>query len=267
MENQEQHPFDQAVHLTGDGNQYRGHTTPAYANMVGPFGGITAAVLMKSLLDHPQRQGEPVTMTVNFAAPVKDGAFAIETNCLRTNRSTQHWFVTLAQEGEIVATATAVLAVRRETWGTTELVCPTLPANLTPLSNELLPPWTKNYEFQVPGGNAVFFSGESTDSETLQTIRDNPPRPLDFISLTAICDVFFPRIFFRLGQIVPIGTVSFTVYFHTDSTTLAAHGDAAVIGQARANRFYNSYFDQSAAIWALSGELLATSTQIVYYKA
>ena len=82
-----------------------------------------------------------------------------------------------------------------------------------------------------------------------------------------MCDVFFPRIFMRLGQIVPIGTVAFTVYYHADSAALAAHGDAEVIGQARGNRFHNSYFDQSAEIWTSAGDLLATTTQIVYFKA
>ena len=264
MENN--HPFDQAIHLTGAADNYRGHTSPAYANMVGPFGGITAAVLLKALLDHPQRQGEPVTITVNFAAPIQDGAFGIETKLIRTNRSTQHWFVSLSQNDAVAATGPAVFATRRETWGVTDLQHPTLPDNMELIASEMLPPWTKNYEFHMVGGTATFFATDSTSSETLQTIRDNPPRPLDFASLTAICDVFFPRIFFRLGQFVPVGTVSVTVYFHTDATALAALGDAEVIGHARAHKFHSSYFDQSAEIWTRDGDLLATTTQIVYFK-
>ncbi len=73
--------------------------------MVAPFGGITAATLIKALLDHPKRQGEPITITVNFASAVKDGAFEIETNLLPTNRSTQHWTVALSQDNEVAVTA------------------------------------------------------------------------------------------------------------------------------------------------------------------
>ncbi len=267
MENNNQHPFDHAIHLTGEANTYHGHTSSAYANMVGPFGGITAAVLLKALLDHPKRQGDPVTMTVNFAAPIQDGTFAIETKLMRTNRSTQHWFVSLSQNDEVVATGTAVFATRRETWGVTDLQSPSLSDNMELVANEMLPPWTQNYKFHMVGGAAAFFSSDSRTSETLQTIRDNPPRPLDFASLTAICDVFFPRVFFRLGQIVPVGTISLTVYFHSDAAALAAHGDAEVIGHARAHKFHNGYFDQSAEIWSLAGDLLATTTQIVYFRA
>ena len=40
------HPFDNAIHLdTVDGNVRRGCTHPEWANQVGPFGGITAAVI------------------------------------------------------------------------------------------------------------------------------------------------------------------------------------------------------------------------------
>ena len=41
------HPFDKAVRLdTVDGNTRRGRTQPEWANMVGPYGGITAAILV-----------------------------------------------------------------------------------------------------------------------------------------------------------------------------------------------------------------------------
>ena len=43
------HPLDAALALSSShsegAGQYTGHTSPAYWNMVGPFGGITAATL------------------------------------------------------------------------------------------------------------------------------------------------------------------------------------------------------------------------------
>lgn len=48
------HAFDSAIALTpdGDGN-FGGRTTPEYANMVGPFGGITAATMVSAVRQHP----------------------------------------------------------------------------------------------------------------------------------------------------------------------------------------------------------------------
>ena len=111
------HPFDAAIHLEphGDG-RWRGHTHEAYGNMVGPFGGTTAAAALAAVLAHPARQGEPIALTVNFAGPVTQGPFDVEATAVRTNRSTQHWSVQMHQGVDVVATATAVLATRRETW-------------------------------------------------------------------------------------------------------------------------------------------------------
>ena len=94
------HTFDQAIRLVPtEPNQFRGHTSEPYANMVGPFGGITAATLLNAVMQHPERIGEPVSLTVNFAGPIETGEFTIEAVPVRTNRSTQHWTLQLRQNG------------------------------------------------------------------------------------------------------------------------------------------------------------------------
>lgn len=53
------HVFDEATAVqkvdARDGHVVRATTHPAYNNMVGPFGGITAATVVRSLMDHPTR--------------------------------------------------------------------------------------------------------------------------------------------------------------------------------------------------------------------
>jgi len=84
------HPLDEAIDLHATAlHEFSGATHPAYANMVGPFGGTTAAQLLQSAMLHPERLGEPVALTVNFAAPVADGAIRFVARPVRTNRSTQ----------------------------------------------------------------------------------------------------------------------------------------------------------------------------------
>lgn len=266
------HPFDAAVELVAEEHSpdaFRGHTAPAYANMVGPFGGITAATLLRAVLQHPARLGDPLSLTVNFAGPIADGEFEVSARPTRTNRSTQHWSIELVQDGVVTTTATAVFGIRRETWDSTEITAPSAPPadDVAVQSFPDFIAWARNYELRfVEGPVPEPEAGAQPDSTSTLWVRDSPPRPLDFPALTALCDVFYPRAFLRLGRYLPAGTVSLTVYFHADATLIAAQADDPVLATARAQRFGKGYFDQSGEIWGRDGALLATTHQLVYFK-
>lgn len=272
----EAHPFDQALALSpqGDG-RWQGRPHPAYANMVGPFGGVTAAQMLQAVMLHPGRLGEPVALTVNFAAALLDAPFIVEARPARTNRSTQHWSVALTQrdaEGaaSTMITATAVTAARRGTWSASDAP---MPAPL-PRPHEIARPhaprrvrWIERYDMRPLAGHMPMqWDGTEADSLSQLWLRDEPPRGLDFVSLAAMADVFYPRVWRRRAVMTPAGTVSMTVYFHAGAAELAATGDGYLLGQARAQSFFNGFFDQSAELWNEAGHLLATTHQIVYFK-
>ncbi|AOW14981.1 acyl-CoA thioesterase [Hydrogenophaga crassostreae] len=265
------HPFDQAIALNATGEHtFTGATSPAYANMVGPYGGITAATALNAVLQHPALLGEPVSLTVNFCAAVADGPFEVQAVAARTNRSTQHWTVAITQGGETMVTATALTAVRRDTWAAVEHTMPDVPApGSVPLPTARgRVEWLNRYEMRfIEGGfPGVWDERDQGHSRTRQWVRDQPPRPLDFASLAAMADVFSPRIWHRRARFVPLGTVSITVYFHASQALLSANGDAHVLGQAQGQAFGQGFFDHSAQIWNQSGVMLATSHQVVYFK-
>lgn len=267
------HPFDEAVALSPvggeDPHRFAGAAHPGYANMVGPFGGITAAQALQAVLLHPQRRGEPIALTVNFCAAVADGAFTLAATPVRTNRSTQHWTLRMEQQGQVVLTGTAVTAVRRETWGVDDEVMPDapLPETVSPGMGPVPMEWIKRYEIRpFIGAIPRAWDGGGDSSLTRLWLRDNPPRPLDFAALAAQADVFFPRVFVRRATLVPIGTISLSVYFHASEADLRATGDDYLLGQARAKAFRNGYFDQTGLLWNRAGRVLATTHQVVYYK-
>lgn len=265
------HPFDSAIALEQvAGHTFEGRTTADYWNMIGPFGGITAATLLQAALQHPERLGDPSALTVNFAGPIAEGPFTIEARPVRTNRSTQHWSLTLSQNGEVATTATAVFAVRRETWACAEAVFPEVPrpADVPALQAFAPVKWLGAYELRpVRGAKPTTEPGrENPDSLTQFWLRDHPARTPDYAAMAAWCDSFYPRIFLKRAGFVPAGTVSMTTYFHADAATLAALGHQHVLGCAQAQVFRQGFFDQRAQVWSEAGELLATSHQIVYYK-
>ena len=275
MNQAEQHFLDQAVRLERDAasGAFTGQPHPAYANMVGPFGGVTAAQMLQAVLLHPDRLGDPVALTVNFAAGLADAPFHVQATPARTNRSTQHWTITLTQQvdgaEQTMITATAMTAVRRDTWSANDTPLPAVPrpGEVPRAPDPGRVRWIGRYDMRfITGSMPTQWKGAESDSLTRLWVRDDPPRPLDFASLTALSDVFFPRIWLRRATMTPIGTVSMTVYFHAGADELAATGDGYLLGQARAQTFFNGYFDQSAQLWNEAGRLLVTTQQIVYYK-
>ncbi|MBX3611562.1 MAG: thioesterase family protein [Hydrogenophaga sp.] len=264
------HPFDQAValHPLGE-HRYGGATSAAYANMVGPFGGVTAAAALQGVLDHPARLGDPVSLTVNFCAALNDGAYELTARPVRTNRSTQHWVLEIVQGGETVLTGTALTAVRRDTWGAQDDPAPrVLSPNALGKPNMAAPvEWVRRYDIRITDGAIPrVWDGAGEHSRTTLWVRDEPPRALDFASLAALCDVFFPRVWLRRATRVPAGTVSMTSYFHVGQAELAAVGEGWLVGRAESSVMRNGYFDQRGQLWSQAGALLATTHQVVYYK-
>lgn len=237
--------------------------------MVSPFGGITAAVLLRAIEQHPDSAGEPLALTVNFLTQIADGDFDIVLRAVRINRTNQHWIAELSQHGEAKTTATAVLGKHRDTWSETEAEPP-----VAPPPDEVAPSgfpediaWTQNYDMRfVEGAIPGEGDGPHPTSTTTLWVRDSRSRASDFASLAALADVFYPRVFLRRGGFVPAGTVTLTVYFHTDKHQLDEHGSDFTLGTAHANRFSRGYFDQTAQLWSRQGALLASSHQLVYFK-
>ena len=269
------HPLDKALALESvTPGQYRGHTSPGYWNMVGPYGGATAATALRAVLLHPQLLGEPLSLTVNYAAALTAGPFTVQAEPVRTNRSTQHWNISILQtdaQGQqvVTTTATAVTAVRRDTWSLGDAPMPAVPppAQCPRIALRTGVEWLNRYEMRpVTGTLPEQWDGQGDSSLSQLWMRDEPTRTLDFCALAALADVFFPRVWLRRAVRVPAGTVSLTVYFHANSAELAATGSGYLLGQARGQEFRNGFFDQAAQLWSEAGVLLATSNQIVYFK-
>lgn len=267
----EMHQLDEAIELAAaspSSDIVRARTHPAFANMVGPFGGITAAAMVNAILTDERLLGRPAALTLNFAAPISDGDYDISRRPVRTNNSNQHWTLAIEQDGQVRVTGTALTVRDRETWSALEAVMPQVPppGQLEPAGPVSGLAWLRNYEMRFVTG--VFPAGPqdaADDSTTTMWLRHADPRVWDFPALAAAADSFSPRIFNRLGHVVPAGTVTMTTYFLADAATLAAQG-ADVLGTVRAAQFSGGHADQRAQLWGADGSLLATSTQLCYFK-
>ncbi len=267
-----QHLFDDATRVSAGDSRWRGQTSDDYWAFVGPFGGATAATILRALIDHPQRNGDPLALTVNFCAPIAQGAFDLDVRLVKANRSTQHWSVELSQDGAEVATfATAVFAERRASWSHQLAQFP----KAKPFEQILPYPkvaasWVKQYDFRFVEGDpdsSGAAQGAPPNAFSKLWIGDRIPRKIDMLSLMAMSDAFFARVFHARRELVPFGTVSLTTYFHADTEDLAAEDISRVVAVADARIFHKSYGDQTGELWSPGGRLLATTHQIAYFKA
>ena len=246
-------------------------TDDRYWNMIGPFGGWIAAALLRPVLEHPERHGDPISVTVNFAAAVRAGAYDVRVELLRRNRSTSFWFVRFEQDqdGERVhcADATVVLALRRPTPAFAVAARPPAPdpERIAPMPESVKRAnWMHAYDIRFVSG--MPFARDAATDEAIAWVRDRLGGALDFASLLALSDCAFPQIFHRVARFIPISTVSMTVYFHATADDLATVGEDFVIYDATMRAAYEGFFDESSSLFARDGKLLATMEQIVWYK-
>ena len=266
------HLFDDATRVTAGDSCWQGKTSPDYWAFVGPFGGCTAATILRALMEHPQRAGDPLSLTVNFCAPVAEGLFDLDVRLVKANRSSQHWCVEMTQGGGDVATlATAVFAERRPSWSHQQAAFPdAVPFEQARRFPNTPMTWTHQYDFRFVEGEPSFYGSPASsplDAFSKQWIGDHVPRKIDMLSLMSMSDAFFGRVFLARRELIPFGTVSITTYFHTAAEELAAEDITHLLAVADARIFHRSYGDQHGELWSPSGRLLATTTQIAYFKA
>ena len=266
------HRLDQAIALTPLGaGRWRGHTDLAYWNFVGPYGGFVAAVLMQALMLREDRLGDPLALTVNYAGALSEGPFEIIVQTRRSSRTTQHVQAEIVQGDDpatrVAVTATAVFAIRREVWSRAEARAPRAPraAEVPTIGARPGVRWPDMYELRFVSGLPM--QGERDDSRSLYWIRDKPDRPLDYPALSSICDSAFPRIFVIRPQLTQVATVSMNIYFHGNAAGVAAVGSQPLLIDTCGNVFDQGFSDQQAAVWTEEGRLIASTQQVVWYKA
>ncbi len=267
------HPFDLATRLVpvGEG-QFQGQTSAAYGNLVGPFGGVTSANLMQAVLLDARRAGDPISITVNFCAAIADGAFDIHSRLIRSGKYLQHWSLELHQGARICSTASIITAQRGGDFSHQPVTPPDVKAaaDCAPLPGiPKFSSWLDRYDFRYIEGPPPMTGpplGGLGQARSALWIRDEPKRALDYLSLTALSDSFLLRLFHVRCTMVPMGTVSLTTHFIASAPEVTAQGADPVLGVADALRFHGNFHDQNMQIWGGDGNLLATGTQMVWFK-
>tara|TARA_R110002051_G_scaffold32382_1_gene72821 strand:+ start:137095 stop:137910 length:816 start_codon:yes stop_codon:yes gene_type:complete len=265
------HAFDQSTALeraAGEGADVRftGAATPHFKNIIGPYGGWSAAILAKAMIEAAGPEMELVSITTDFLAGAREGPVTLDVVCDRGGKNTQFWHVDLTAAGDAGPSnrAMGILSRRRETVAWTEGERPEAPAPEDCVRADLPMAWSRTVEMR-PTRSPPFAKGDGC-THSLAWIRLDPARPLDAVALVALADTPTPRLFHVIGEFDMVATVSMTVYLHASPEDYAAVGTDYMLIEAHAARGGRGFYDQHARIWSRDGRLLATTQQIVWYK-
>jgi acyl-CoA thioesterase len=264
------HVFDQSLALEArasetDTARFNARAHEGFANIIGPYGGWSAALLAKAVSQAGADDMELTSLTTDFLAGVPVGPVTLDLACDRAGKSTQFWRGTISsgEEDRLANRAVAILSRRRETVSWVEGERPDAPEPETCARVELPMAWAKTVEMR-PATN-IPFQGEASTQSSCWT-RLTPERPLDVASLVALADTPTPRLFYVVGRPEFIATVSMTVYLHATADDYAAVGSDYILVDANGARGGRGFYDQHARMWSRDGRLLATTQQIVTYR-
>ena len=265
------HSFDQAISLnqierTDQRARYSGAVTDTYQNMIGPFGGVSAALLAEGMSLAARDGTELVSITTDFMTGMTEGPLDLSAICHRAGKSTEFWAASIKQPNGTspALRATGVFSQRRETLAWTEGQMPDVP----PPDDcaRFIPPraWGDRIDIR-PATNTEIFNSNSTANTLWAKFAE--PRALDPVGLVCLADTPTPRVFFVSKSFVPLSTISLTVYLHASADDYAEVGDDFVLLDVNAARGGGGFYDQHARMWSRSGKLLATTQQMVWFKA
>ncbi len=264
------HLFDQALALarvktTDHRAAYEGQVHPSFRNINDPYGGWSAAVLARAILDTCDPELDLVSLTTDYLSVPSGGRLQIDVDCDRSGRRTEFWRAVLTGRADTSPAnrAIAILARRRDTLEWTEGGSPDVPPPEDCHTIDLPMAWNRVIEIKP---TMDFPMSMDVATHFSRWVRFTPGRALDSVALVALADTPMPRLFQVIGRQESVATVSMTVYLHATSADYAAVGDDYLLVDTRGARGGRGFYDQHATIWSRDGRLLVTTQQIVWYR-
>lgn len=246
--------------------EWRATASPLYEANTGMFGGWTAALLLKAVVEDERAQGAPISLNVNYLSRVEPKAeLILRARLLGATRSLFTWQseLWLAATNELATTATVVLANRRESDTFLELKMPA--AGDPETLGVFHPPATfgQRTPVRTVAGYPPF---NKPSTHSVHWVRELSGRTVDHVQIAYLADVCPPRVFYLSEGPRPSSTVTLSVYFHASDAELGAVGSDYVLSEIIGTRATGSTCGSKLAMWSRQGALLATSEQLCWFK-
>jgi len=235
----------------------------------GLWGGYAIGLCIRVVEAEPQAVGEPLSLTLTYAAALPAGPLDIRTRRLRQGGSVGVWEVEILPAGsdQVGVHGMVTMAKRPRTPDFAFAQMPAAPEPESLPAPELPQQASRHFgasAFERRMGDA-FPPTPSGDSRTLAWARSRRG-PLDKALLGMMTDHSAPRAMYALGRNVMTTTLSLTAYLHATAEEIAAVGDDFILVECEGRVGGGGASDERSSYWRRDGKLLATSEQLVWYR-
>jgi acyl-CoA thioesterase len=254
---------DTAVEPLG-GNRFGAAMSERWWVGRGPNGGYVAAVVLRAILAAVGEARPPRSLTVHYPRAPKAGPVELAVEIEREGSRATFVSARMEQDGEVQATALAVLSEDWAEGGFTELEMPdagepgemhAIEASGRPGAPRML----QNYLVRPALGEPAFSGGPPRHGTW---IRSREPRLLDAPLAAALLDTWFPAVFVRVESPRPAPTIDYTVHFRAPLPPPGATPEDAYLATFRTGLARDGFFEEDGELWSADGTLLAQSRQL-----
>jgi Acyl-CoA thioesterase N-terminal domain/Acyl-CoA thioesterase C-terminal domain len=253
--------FEAATAVTADDAVWFADIPDGWQQGRGAFGGVVLATLLRAIeRAEPDAARATRTLSGDLCGPVLPGRAAIAVRALRRGSNQSNWTAELVQEGQVLATASAVLSPRRIARSEAHLSPPApLPPwrELAPLGlgSSFGPPFARHYDYRT-AGVAFAGSGEATIDGWVR--EREPLARVDAPALVGRLDAWYPTLFDLDRTPRPVATISFTAEILVDPATLPPGEPLRY--RARMAALHDGFFVELRELWH-DGRVVALNQQ------
>lgn len=227
----------------------------------GAFGGLVLGTLLRAIERcEPDASRTTRTLSGDLCGPVLSGPAELRVRTLRRGNNQSNLAAELAQDGAVLATASAVLSPPRAADGAPRFV-PAPPPSSPPwrelpalaVAPPVGPAFAQHYEYRAAG--APFSRGDEPVIDGF--IRERVPLArLDAPALVGRLDAWWPTLF-AVGAPRPVATISFVAEILVDPATLPP--EEPLRYRARMAALHDGFFVELRELW--SGERVVALNQ------
>lgn len=252
-----------SVRASEHANEYTTHVDETWLQGRTAFGGLSAALIVKAMLNQVPADRRLRSLAVMFVGPVPAGDHRIILRELRVGGSVTHIQGEILCNGEVAATASAAFGKDRPSAIT--LTAPTIPSVAQPETLEampyiegLTPAFTQYFDQRMCTGGLSFSQADSPDFSLWMRFKE--AGELDLAALVALGDLP-PMPGLNMIKHPGIGS-SLSWYLEFPSELPKADMSDWWFYDYRSQAAGNGYFNNYATIWGADGNAVMFSRQV-----